>query len=43
MVYYVFYLKHNFAETELYLLLQVEPTQLEPIYRASLCLRWKRL
>jgi hypothetical protein len=33
-----FYLKHNFSETQFCLFLQVEPTQLGPIDRASTCL-----
>jgi hypothetical protein len=35
----IFYLKQNVSETELSLRLQVEPTQLCPIYRNILCLR----
>jgi hypothetical protein len=34
----VFYLKYNVSETGFYLRLQLEPTQLGPIDRASLCL-----
>jgi hypothetical protein len=35
----IFYLKHMFFEATLCLLLQVVPTQLSPIDRATLCLR----
>jgi hypothetical protein len=35
----VFYLKHNVTETGICFRLQVEPTQLDPTERASLCLR----
>jgi hypothetical protein len=38
----VFYLKHNVSEAVFCLRLQVEPIQLGPIHRASLCLRFRR-
>jgi hypothetical protein len=34
----VIYLKHDISDTGFCLHLQVEPTQLRPIYRTSLCL-----
>jgi hypothetical protein len=37
----VFYLKHHFTETEFCFRLQVEPTQRNPIDRASLCFQTK--
>jgi hypothetical protein len=33
-----FYLKHNVSETGFCFSLQIEPTQLDPLDRASLCL-----
>jgi hypothetical protein len=38
----VFYSKHNFSDIRFCLRLQVEPTQLGPINRASLCLQAQR-